>query len=117
MGCTSPVDLIDAAKARIPASSNCFRGWWGLGRIDSTGISVAPVATPEAEARGRVSKAAGATSASTGSSETEINDDNPLPKRGLAALDTDDMIRSFPRESLFKKFHVELFQNPSLAAN
>src|SRR6266700_3516549 len=97
IGCTSPVDLIDAAKAKMPASSNCFRGWWGLGRTASTAISTAPVVTVAVEAGGRSSRSAlGATSASSGNSETEINEDKPRPKRGLAALDANDMSRSFP---------------------
>src|SRR6266700_2544756 len=116
IGCTSPVDLIDAAKAKMPASSNCFRGWRGVGRTAATAISTAPVVTVAVEAGGRSSRSAlGATSASSGNSETEINEDNPRPKRGLAALDVDDMSDSFPWGPT-KKFHMELFGVFSLAS-
>src|SRR4051812_19255961 len=42
-----PRALIDSARARSASSSNSLRGWFGLGRISSVGISRSPVSSRE----------------------------------------------------------------------
>src|SRR5436305_14902876 len=42
-----PRALTDSARARSASSSNSRRGWFGLGRISSVGISRRPVSSRE----------------------------------------------------------------------